>query len=281
MTVREIYVERLPHHPLLGRNVRLDSFSLRYAVQPRADVVITSKRWRSYVDVLNQGSIGSCTGNAGVSLLYHAPFTAEGSAPFERYTPNEMGALYLYSDATVADPYPGTFTYPPPGGDDTGSDGLTISQVLNVRQDVSGYQAALDTASSLAALMSGPGYTGLPWFNSMFEAPSSGLLTVNLRSGLAGGHELCVDEVVAADDPANGTGKTLVGGPNSWGSGWGAQGRWYLKVDDWWKLRQRNGDVYFPVPVERPAPTPTPDPSDPDALFWAAAQQWARSHKLI
>lgn len=280
MTVREIYRERLPNHPLLGRNVHFDSRSLAYAIQP-SQVPVVDRRWESYIDVLDQGSIGSCTGNAGVSNLYHAPFHAMGQPAWARYDPTEDGALYLYSDATIVDPYTGTFTYPPPGGQDTGSDGLTICQVLHGREDIAGYQPALDLQSSLEALMSSPGITGLPWYNSMFDAASSGLLTVNLRSGLAGGHELLVDEVVTAGAPGNGTGQVLVGGPNSWGSSWGAHGRWYLKTSDWWKLRTRNGDVYFMVPVEQPAPTPTPDPDDPDAIFWAQAQTWARSHNFI
>jgi hypothetical protein len=130
--------------------------------------------------------------------------------------------------------------------------------------------------------MTGPGYTGIPWYNSMFDAPASGLLHVDLRSGLAGGHELCVDEVVTKTAPGNGTGKTLVGGPNSWGTGWGSQGRWYLTADDWWKLRTRQGDVYFPVPIVKPAPVPTPPaPADADAAYWAAGQDWAHAHGFI
>lgn len=275
----EIYRERLPYHPLLGRNVHLDSRSLAYAVQPAA-VEVTNVRWPSSISVLDQGDIGSCTGNAGVSNLYHRPFYGQGDPAF-RFAPSEDGALYLYADATAADSYAGTFTYPPPGGQDTGSDGLTICRVLHGGGDISGYQPALDLDSSLQALMVGPGITGLPWYNSMFDAPASGLLTVDMRSGLAGGHEICVDEVVLAGAPGNGTGSVLVGGPNSWGTGWGNYGRWYMKATDWWKLRKRQGDVYFMVPVTKPAPIPTPPPDDPDAIFWSQAQEWARAHKFI
>jgi hypothetical protein len=204
--VPEIYRERLPRHPLLGRHVHLDSRSRAYAVQP--------------------GTV------------------AVRSVP-----------------------------------DDTGSDGLTASKVAREAGISTGYQPALDLDSSLAALMAKPGISGIPWYQSMFDAPSSGLVTVDVRSGLAGGHELCVDEVIAADDPGNGTGKLLVGGNNSWSASWGAAGRWYLTADDWWKLRKQDGDVYFWTPATQPAPTPTPTP-DADATLWAATKSWAGGNHI-
>lgn len=262
----EIYRERLPLHPLLGRHVHLDSRSRAYAVQPTS-VAIRSVRHTAYIGILDQDRVGGCTGFAATSCAYHEPYATATSAPW-KYPPSAAGALAWYHQNTVEDGFAGT--YPP---DDTGSDGLTASKVAKEAGIVSGYRPALNLDSSLAALMSGPGITGLPWFNSMFDAPSSGLIDVDTSSGLAGGHELCVDEIITADDPANGTGQMLVGGPNSWGPSFGCSGRWYLTAADWWKLRQREGDVYFWVPANQPAPTP---PADPDAVLWAATEGWTK-----
>jgi hypothetical protein len=289
MSVVTIYTERLPFHPLLGRNIRLDSRSLDYAVQP-VGVTVTSIRHAQSIDVLDQGQVGSCTGNASCSCAYHAPFYAPG-APDWSYAPSEVGARSWYHQNTVEDGYQGTWNVDGTG-DDTGSDGLTSSKVAKEAGIVSGYRAALDLDSSLQALMTAPGITGIPFYNSMFDAGSDGLMTVTASSGLAGGHELCVDEIVAADALGNGTGKLLVGGPNSWGTSWGAQGRWYLTGDDWWSLRKQDGDVYFWVPNSQPAPTPTPTPTPTpvppnpgpagsDEELWQAAQPFITQHHVV
>lgn len=276
MKAVSIFRERLPFHPLLGRNVLLDSRSKAYAVQPR-DVIITSVRHAQFIGVLDQGNVGSCTGNAACSCAYHEPFYAPG-APAWRYTPDETGARSWYHDNTANDPFPGTWE-----PTDTGSDGLTSSKMAVAAGVASGYQAALDLDSSLQTLMDRPGITGIPWFNGMFDVPSSGLITVDMRSGLAGGHELVVDEVVAADAPGNGTGRLLVGGDNSWGASWGAQGRWYLTADDWWVLRQQQGDVYFWTPTSQPSPTPAPEPVTPsvaDEELWADTAAFRHDHHV-
>jgi len=267
--LRTILRERLPHHPKLGRNVNLDSRSWAYALQPKATPV-HSVRHESAIGILNQGNIGACTGNAAVACAYRLPFYAPG-APAWSFSPDEPGALNWYRRNTQLDPFPGT--YEP---DDTGSDGLTASKVAVEAGIIGGYQMSGDLDSSLQALMDRPGITGLPWYNSMFSPSATGLLTVDRSSGLAGGHELCVDEVVVTD---NGV---IVGGPNSWGVEWGAQGRWYLTADDWWSLRQEGGDVYFWTAKSQPAPAPAPadgpswDEEDLDLWNQTAAFRAAR-----
>jgi hypothetical protein len=281
LSVIEIYREKLPHHPLLGRNVHFDSRSKLFAVQPEAAPIVAT-RWPQYIGILDQGQTGSCTGNASDSCAYHSPFFAQGQANWS-YTPDEDGARRWYHDNTENDDYPGTWNVDG-SGEDTGSDGLTSSKMAVRAGVTSGYQAALDLDSSLQQLMKVPGITGIPYYNSMFDAPSSGLLTVDFKSGLAGGHELVVDEVVTADDKRNGTGELLVGGDNSWGSGWGAQGRWYLKASDWWALRKANGDVYFWTPVSLPAPSPVgPTPiTDPlDGSLWRATAPFRSDHHVM
>jgi hypothetical protein len=245
--------ERLPHHPLLGRNLNHDSRSWTFAVQPQ-ETPIKPVRHESFISILNQGNIGACTGNAALACAYRAPFYAPG-APEWAYAPIELGALDWYRRNTQLDPFDGT--YEP---DDTGSDGLTASKVALEAGIISGYQMSGDLQSSLEALQDRPGITGIPWYSSMFDPDSGGLMTVNTKSGVAGGHELCVDEIVGPTDPGNGTGKILVGGPNSWGETWGDHGRWYLTADDWWALRQQGGDVYFWTAKSQPPPAPIPEP---------------------
>lgn len=267
--------ERLPRHPLLGRNIHFDSRSKAYAVQPVA-ATVASVRHDASIGILDQGEVGACTGFASVACSYREPFYGLGSEAWH-YAPSVAGAYGWYSQNTAEDGFPGT--YEP---DDTGSDGLTASKVAVETGVASGYQAAFDLDSSLLALMASPGITGIPWFKSMFNPAPNGLIEVDATSGLAGGHELCVDEIVAADAPGNGTGVMLVGGPNSWGTSWGLNGRWYLRASDWWELRKRDGDVYFWTPASVPAPTPDPAvPNDDDLALWAATAAFRADRHVV
>lgn len=258
-----IYRERLPMHPLLGRHVRHDPASRAYPVAPTAST-LTAVRHESHIAILDQGQLGSCTGNAGVGAVYREPYVTDTSAPnpWPTYTPDEGGAVALYSEATRLDSYAGT--YPPT---DTGSDGLSIAKALKAAGIISGYQHAFTLESALLQLMTTPLITGISWYQSMFDVGPDGVLTVDRSSGLAGGHELAVDEYrpATADAPA------MVGGPNSWGSAWGDAGRWYLTVADWGSLLAEQGDVTAFVPATQPAPTPT----DSDATLWASVRHWA------
>jgi hypothetical protein len=270
--MRVIERERLPFHPRLGRNVNHDSASRAYRVQPRRTVALKSVRHESHIPVLDQGSLGSCTGNAGVAAIYRAPYVAGVVKPWS-FPATEDGAVALYSQASKVDAFRGE--YPP---DDTGSDGLSIAKVLKSAGIVSGYRWAFTLQEALEALMETPLITGIPWLNSMFDAPSNGILTVNQTSGLAGGHEIAVDEYIAADDPRTSAG-ALVGGPNSWGPSWGDHGRWYMRVQDWAGLLAQDGDVTQFVPLSQPAPVPVePASTDPAGdRLWNAAKAWAHA----
>jgi hypothetical protein len=265
----EIYRRRLPLHPLLGRHVRHDPRSRAYPVAPTA-TALTAVRHSAFIDILDQGQLGSCTGNAGVGAIYRAPFYgAQGEGPFA-YRGNEDGAVALYSAATKLDGYAGT--YPPT---DTGSDGLSVAKALKAAGIISGYLHAFDLQSALLQLMDTPLITGITWYESMFTPDADGVLTVDPESGVAGGHELCVDEYVPPS--ASGIVPAMVGGPNSWGTGWGKDGRWYMFVDDWQHLLADDGDVTAFVPATQPAPVPIPAPDVDvaDQALWSATRHWS------
>jgi hypothetical protein len=272
---RQILRIVLPSHPLLGRNVNHDSASRSYRVQVPRKVDFRSVRHQSSIGILDQGSVGSCTGNAGTSAIYHAPYVSGVVKPWA-YPASESGAVSLYSDATKVDPFAGS--YPPT---DTGSDGLSIAKVLKAKGIISGYLWAFTLDEALAQLMKTPLLTGIPWLNSMFDTTSdghAGHVVVNQMSGAAGGHEICVDELVVGT--ATNRGDWFVGGPNSWGPGWGDGGRWYLSVPEWDWLLSQQGDVTALVPNTKPAPEPVPDPTDPATdvagdTLWSATKSWA------
>jgi hypothetical protein len=263
---RTILRERIPaSDPRLGRHVYHDSESRRYTYDTSGLKIVSAKH-RRRIPVLDQGSLGSCTGNAGIGCLGTDPFFGSALADHERfqeqlrrelpaleskYSLDEAGAVWLYSDATKVDDYPGT--YPPT---DTGSDGLTVAKVLQRAGEIAGYQHTFSLDAALRALGQTPVITGTIWTEAMFYPDLDGRIHPTLgRSSVAGGHEYVLDEIDAE--------RERVWLTNSWGTGFGIQGHAYLTFADFGSLLAEQGDVTVFVPLTQPPPTPTPTPADP------------------
>lgn len=188
-----------------------------------AAITVVDKKWRRYGAVLDQGQVGSCTGNAGIGCLNHAPLHVVG-------TPcgTEADALKLYEDVTQADPYPGA--YPP---DDTGSDGLSVAKVLLGRGTISAYSHAFGLDHVLSAAMAGALICGTDWYDGMFHPDSKGV--IQPTGSVAGGHEYVLDGVYAT--------ARMLRFQNSWGSSWGWYGKFFMSFDDFSKLLSAGGDA--------------------------------------
>ncbi|GAA4344868.1 hypothetical protein [Angustibacter luteus] len=247
MTYRTIHTSTDGEHPL-GRHVNHDPRSRAYA-HLSTGRTLQSVRHTRHVPVFDQGSLGSCTGNALTGALATDPLF--GGLP-QGTTLDEDKAVEIYSAATKIDPYDGE--YPP---DDTGSDGLSVAKVAQSLGLISGYRHAFSLADALDALQDGPVITGVEWFAG-FDRPSADG-TVEISGEVRGGHEIVVDEYDAA------TGK--IGLTNSWGDGWGVDGRFHMTAATWGKLLDRQGDVTILVPATAPAPTPDPTPVPDSATF--------------
>ena len=169
----------------------------------------------------------------------------------------------LYHDETVADGYPGTWK-----PDDTGSDGPTCGKVLTARRWISGYQHAFTAADMLAVLQVKPVIIGINWYEGMFSPDPDGL--VHVSGAIAGGHEICVDQYDAS------TGR--IGLTNSWGTGWGVGGRFFMDTPTFTRLLKEDGDVTIFVPITQDPPQPKPvDPTGPDAALVKAGNSWEKS----
>lgn len=249
----------------LGRQVEHDPRSLAYAHGVLPKSAIQSVDWQRRAPILDQGQLGSCTGNAAAGLLgtdnnaehgaTTVTITAAGAAASQgifaagEYTVDEQFAVDLYELATRLDSIPGQ--YPPT---DTGSSGLGVAKALQALGLASGYSHGFSLQALQSALQSGPILIGIEWLNSMFTPDSSGLIPVDRSSGVAGGHELCL----SAYDQAAGRYRV----DNSWGTSWGVAGSgWLAEADLSWLLSQQ-GDVTVPQLVSIPAPpAPAPSPS--------------------
>lgn len=280
----EIYRRRIPEQRIpgkrLGRGVLHDPRSLDFLVEAADPSTLTSVRHERYIPVLDQGDLGSCTGNAaegacGTGALYLAlnGSTAQPWATDGGY--DEQQAVQLYSAATRLDDVDGS--YPP---DDTGSSGLAVAKACKAAGLISGYRHATSLAAALTALSQGPIIAGINWYDSFDEPGDGGLIAITKGAQVRGGHEICVDELDVETQ--------TIGFTNSWGESWGDRGRAYLRWEDFDRLLKEDGDVTVFVPVTAPAPTPTPpQPDNPLADLAvilrraiASVEGWLKKHGL-
>lgn len=247
--VLRLRYEELAHRGgRLGRHLELDARSLAHTVEREfADraVAIRPAAHPPSIGILDQGAVGSCTGNAGTYKLSAEAGASGlaglrldglglGLAPADEPA-NERFALALYHEATINDGFDGT--YPP---DDTGSSGLGVCRALKAAGLISSYAWAT-TVRGLGVLMQTGGVmAGVPWLRAFSEPDSGGFIDSNplwAQSGVVGGHELYWATLERWDD--RDLSKCVVAFPNSWGTSWGDAGWGRLRLSTYRALRQQ------------------------------------------
>ena len=256
-----VHTRHIPEHPptspgagRLGRHVRHDPRSLSFQHPAKALGDLKSVQHRRYVPVLDQGDLGSCTGNAALGAVGSGDlFTALAGTPGcpseTDAAADEEQAVALYSAATKLDDVFGT--YPP---DDTGSSGLAVAKAAKAKGLISGYTHATSLEAALTALEIRAVITGVSWYDSFDSPDASGLIKIARQASVRGGHEFVLDQL----DVAN----RLVWMTNSWSESWGANGRACIGWDDFGRLLDEDGDVTALLPITSPAPTPSPGDAD-------------------
>jgi hypothetical protein len=213
--------------PRLGRTLHLDARSLAYAVERDAAAMGRTPKtvlWQRVLGILDQGSLGSCTGNAGVGALGTQPFyDAMGRQMPLDVAAAERYAVQLYADATRLDVWPGS--YPP---EDTGSSGLAVCKVLRSRGVIAGYRWATSPAGLARLLQEGPVLLGMPWYERVLRAGAHGFIDRPGWRGtpIAGGHEV---ELIGIQVDEHDLSKSVLTFANSWGQ-WGDGGYGRFRV---------------------------------------------------
>lgn len=248
----------------LGRHIQHDPRSLRFltpeSATPPADVLHAER-----APILDQGDVGSCTGNALTGMLATDSFFE--TLP-QATVLDEAFAVQRYSRATQVDGYPGT--YKP---DDTGSDGLSVCKAAQADGLLSGYTHATSLAGCWSMISAGAFILGISWYEGMDDPDAHG--DVEVAGQVRGGHEVCA--------VGRTSGRWVV--RNSWGESWGDAGHFCLTDAQLTRLLAEQGDATQGVPVTAPPPTPGPPPTPASA--WAAFEdqvlptyrQW-KSHPI-
>lgn len=234
-----VYTELLPERldefaGRLGRHVEHDERSLEHAVENLVSELLPprSVSWRRWSPILDQGDIGSCTGNALTGLLACEPFCA---APGAAAIYGESFAVSLYSHATEIDDIPGE--YPP---EDTGSSGLAVCKVAKRMGLIGSYHHALSVNGLLHALQVQPVIVGVPWFEGFDKPDDRGI--VRPTGQIRGGHEFLIRGYQHGHDEAD----SYLLADNSWGDSWGIKGQFWFSVADWRTLAANQADVTIP-----------------------------------
>lgn len=171
-----------PDHRL-GRHIwRSSDFFAKVEAQKEVGATLPQKttRWTRRCPVFQQGSIGSCTGNAGTGVRMSDPFWKPGLAL------TETDAVTLYSQATHFNGDPGVF-YPPT---DTGSTGPAVAQALEQDGIIKGYGHDLTLNDAINSLMVSPGMMGINWMSSFDTPLPTGQCAIAPGAIVRGGHEV-------------------------------------------------------------------------------------------
>jgi hypothetical protein len=258
-------IEERPGAGRLGRNFRFDSRSARYPHR-RAAAAIKAVEHARHIAILDQDGYGSCTGESEVGALGTDPLFPALSQAVQASLGQPL-ALDVYSAAERLDGGPGLPT------EDQGSSGTSVCQVAKTRGWISGYTWCQDVADALDALQHGPVLFGVNWYTSFDSPDRQGVVALPATATIRGGHEILCRAYDGSD---------LLWCDNSWGAGWGVQGRFAFPTAVLERLLGEQGDCAVPLPltVAPPAPDPAPDPavhidSADRALVAAVPAGWA------
>lgn len=224
MKLKRIIEEPVPGKPL-GRHIEHDPKSRQY---PARMVAVPTKlltvHHRRYGSAFDQADLGSCTGNAVAGACNTLPVHKMGARLLR-----EKDAVDIYSLATKLDAFPGVWPT-----SDTGSSGLAASKAGKQMKLITGYAHAFGIDEALRALQLAPVITGVNWYEGFDDPTDQGFI---YKTGqVRGGHEFEVLGYVAGKNP-------YVVCANSWGTGFGLNGRFKMWVKTWAELLDEDGDV--------------------------------------
>jgi hypothetical protein len=220
-----------PLDPRLGRHMMHDDRSRAFATgASKTRMPTTNVRHKRRAGIWNQGEIGSCTCNAELGLLMTEPFITQAGG-IGKWHFEESDCVALYKLATRLDNALIEGVYEP---DDTGSTFLYASKAAKKQSLIRSYSHTFGTIQFLNQLVQTPMSLGINWYEGMMETDRRGFVLP--RGRLAGGHQICVDEINCD--------KEYIGFAQSWGDDWSPLDGWgRMSFDTLDRLLREDGDA--------------------------------------
>jgi hypothetical protein len=215
----------------LGRIARFDEKSRNYPARTAAQR--TSVVHTHYGPMLDQGEVGSCSGNgqaqASNTKGLHRPRTGYKTEP---------DAVQCYTIATSIDPYPGTYPQ-----QDTGSSVLAATKAAVQLGWATRYEWAFGLDHMQGAVGLGTVEVGVNWYESFFKPSRTGY--IDISGDIAGGHAFAVNGVNFRD--------RFFWALQSWGPDWGLGGRFKIPFAVMDRLLREDGECVRPIYEAAPA----------------------------
>lgn len=216
------------------RLARIQQFDER-SRQFRIVTTASSSTPRSYTwscpTHLDQGQLGSCTGNGWTHELMAKPSSVKG-------LDEKFAVEKIYYEAQKIDEFPGG-SYPGAVPYSEGSSVLAAAKIVHKLGYVKEYRWAFGLQDLILAVGHlGPAVLGIDWYDGMFDPDANGF--IHVTGQVAGGHCLIAKGV-------NITGKYFLL-HNSWGNAWGPlKGDAKISFDDMDKLLRSGGEACIPT----------------------------------
>lgn len=223
------------HSRRLGRHVNHDPASRNFPAEKADSLRSVIHRGAGYLP-LDQGQIGSCTGNALAGALDLEPNWKAGDKIY-----SEPDAVQLYKWETAMEGQP----YPP---NDPGGSGLNVCKVAKQHYWISSYTHTFSIQDALLALVLRPVITGVNWYTSFDSPASDGQVSIGSGATVRGGHEFVVHGLYLNPGfPDTNLDEIQVHCTNSWGPEFAIGGRFWMTAATWKQLLSEQGDVTVPV----------------------------------
>lgn len=244
----------------LGRHVHFDAksanFQLRTLITADNLTNIETTEWRCDY-FLNQGQEGSCVGFSTAHEI--------GAIPVPVFVDFAIGRRIYKLAQEKYDPWPGE-----------AYEGTSVLAGMLAAQEL-GYIGEFRWAGVgsgrpledlvLALCNLGPGVFGIPWYQGMMNIDNNGFIWPS--GNQVGGHAICAIGIVinwiSGSSIRNfdnvDLDRSYIILHNSWGQGWGRQGRCYITLRNIDKLISEWGE--FAIPMVRLDPNPQPEPEPP------------------
>lgn len=186
--------------------------------------------------ILDQGSEGACVGFGWTAEALATPVKVSldrVKADIPR-DPTDF-SHFVYKSAQRIDEWEGE-NY-------SGTSVLAGAKVMKEVGTLKEYRWAFSTNDLLLGIAArGPAVLGIPWYDSMYEAPNG---VVSVKGRAVGGH--CITAVGYRTSSKHFDGAPSVVLVNSWGPEWGNNGVAEISVSDLDRLLQSGGEACIPV----------------------------------